>query len=107
MLINNLLNSKVLKPSSVEPAKQRPRGSSPQAGGGLHPAQLLPDQGPGSGVATWEEIRQQLGKECMVWAMSCSPIGGPKDNAREEVCDHSCPQYLCEGQVCKQDLRPS
>ena len=22
---------------------------------------------------TWEEIRQQLGKECQVWATSCSP----------------------------------
>ena len=28
MLRKNLLNSKVLKPSSVEPAKQWPRGSS-------------------------------------------------------------------------------
>ena len=33
MLRKNLLNSKVLKPSSVEPAKQWPRGSSQVEGG--------------------------------------------------------------------------
>ena len=44
MLRKNLLNSKVLKPSSVEPAKQWPRGSSGMERG------IFEDKGVGSEV---------------------------------------------------------